>query len=81
MIDKNSGEFKVWGEAYKLRDKYKDNPDLFTEKGFEQMVQDTSDLYNRYKDTDGDLSAMYLSMAIREMCNDEWHKKFGRKEG
>lgn len=80
MIDKNSGEFKVWGEAYKLRDKYKDNPDLFTEKGFEQMVQDTSDLYNRYKDTDGELSAMYLSMAIREMCNEEWHNKFGRKE-
>lgn len=75
-MDKNSDEFKIWGEAYKLRDKYKDNPDLFTEKGFKQMVDDTSALYEKYKT---EPSALYLCHAIREMCNDDWHKKFGKE--
>lgn len=80
MIDKQSEEFKVWGEAFKLRDKWKNNPDLFTDNGFKQMTKDTTDLYGKYKKTDGEQSALYLCMAIREMCNEDWKNHFRIKE-
>lgn len=75
MIDKQSEEFKVWGEAFKLRDKWKNNPDLFTDNGFKQMTKDTADLYGKYKNTSGDQAALYLCMAIREMCNEDVKNK------
>ena len=76
-MNKESDEFKVWGEAFKLRDKHKDNPELFTDKGFNQMMEDTNSLYEKYKN---EPSALHLCHAIREICNDEWRKKF-KKEG
>lgn len=75
MIDKSSEEFKVWGEAFKVRDKWKNNPDLFTDEGFKKMKDETSELYSKYKNTSGDQAALYLCMAIREMCNEDWKNK------
>lgn len=66
MIDKNSKEYMLWREVFMLRNKYhgmkKDD-----DKSFKAMVQETTDLYEKYKGTSAETAAYWCCFAIREM--------------
>lgn len=66
MIDKNSKEYTLWREVFMLRNKYhgmkKDD-----DKAFKAMVQETTELYEKYKGTAAETVAYWCCFAIREI--------------
>lgn len=70
MIPKESNEFKLWREVFILRDKYSPLA-RSNDEAFKEMVIETRNLYEKYKDTDAEVPALWCCHALREMFNEE----------
>lgn len=72
-IEKNNPEFELWKEAYKLRNKYH-GMNAADDTVFKKLVEESRQLFEKYDNTSAHIPALWLSLAIREMFNEEVKK-------
>lgn len=72
-IAKNSPEFELWKEIYTLRNKYSGT--VKTAQQLKAVCDETAALYDKYKNTDAHIPAMWTCLALREMFNEELRLK------
>ena len=71
MIAKDSKEYQLWKEVYVLRNKYS-GMSKYDDEAFNNMVEETRQLYAKYEDTDAHIPALWCCHALREMFNEEY---------
>lgn len=74
-IEKGSAEFKMWADAYKMREKYLIPED--TEKYWEDFIYAQSEFEDKYAKTEVKYLARFISRAIFAQCEIDHKKALG----